>query len=70
VLIYIGKAVKGVKQSVFYHEKELFPGSAIVNKRSFKMIDTRDKSAHFQKKDCFECLLPAYKTTQASFKTA
>jgi hypothetical protein len=57
----------------------LFPGSDVVRRFTFKMIDTRDSyallaranhllaqdfansretSALFQKKDCFECLSP------------
>jgi hypothetical protein len=69
--------VKGMKQSNILRAKELFPGSDIVRKYSFKAIDTRDnyallakanrqlsqdfaasreKSIHFQNKDCFECL--------------
>ena len=34
-----------MEQSLFYREKWVFPGSEIVNNRSFKAFDTRDKSA-------------------------
>ena len=34
-----------MEQSLFYREKTVFPGSEIVNNRSFKAFDTRDKSA-------------------------
>lgn len=68
-----------MKQSKILREKELFPGSQIISQRSFKIIDTRDKSAllavicpiksafsvlirdksaFFQKIDCFECQSP------------
>ena len=59
--------------------RELFPGSDIVRKYTFKTMDpedncallaranhllakdfanSREESAHFQQKDCFECLSP------------
>ena len=37
---------------------ELFLGSDIVRRFTFKMINTRDSYALFQKSDCFECLSP------------
>ena len=45
-----------MKQFKVVYSDEIFPGSVIVNNRAFKMVNTRDKSAHFQ--DCFECLSP------------
>jgi hypothetical protein len=39
------KVVKGMKQSLFLHADEVFPGSIIINNRAFKMVDTRDESA-------------------------
>jgi len=45
-----------MEQSKFLRAIEIFPGSDIVRKYSFKMINTRGYSAHFQ--DCFECLSP------------
>lgn len=68
-----------MKQSYFLRTKEVFLGSDIVRKYTFKTIDirgtyallakanhqlamnfvlSRAKSAHFRKKDCFECLSP------------
>lgn len=68
-----------MKQSLVFRNKELFPGSEVLSRRAFKLLNTRDKcallaivcpiqiaiavyargySALFQKKDCFECLLP------------
>lgn len=48
-----------MEQSLFCREnaKELFPGSEIVNKRSFRTFNTRDESAllQTQTEDCFEC---------------
>jgi len=34
-----------MKQSLFLHAGEVFPGSIITNNRAFKINDTRDKSA-------------------------
>lgn len=45
-----------MKQSLFLRARELFLGSDIVRKYSFRIINTRDNSAHFQEYDCFECL--------------
>lgn len=47
-----------MNQSLFLCARELFPGSDIVRKYTFKAINTRDKSAQIRKKDCFECLPP------------
>jgi len=66
-----------MKQSKLLRAKELFPGSDIVRRFTFKAMDTRDncallavlnhqlamtlvisrgQSAHFWRKNCFECL--------------
>jgi len=45
LLLFKRKVVKGMKQSMFVHADELFPGSIIINNRAFKMINTRDQSA-------------------------
>jgi len=73
--------VNSLKQSFYIPDcaKELFPGSDIVRKYTFKTMDTREnyallaeanhllahncvnsreESALFRKKDCFECLSP------------
>ena len=68
-----------MKQSELLRTMEVFPGSDIVRKYSFKTVGTRDsyallarenhnlamniaisrdKSVHFQEKDCFECISP------------
>jgi hypothetical protein len=47
-----------MKQSLILRAAELYPGSLTVRKYSFKTVDTRGESAHFQIKDCFECLSP------------
>lgn len=47
-----------MKQSVIFRTKELFPGSGIIRKYSFRTVMKREKSAHFQIYDCFECLSP------------
>ena len=45
-----------MEQSRFLRALELFSGSDIVRKFSFRMINTRERSAHLH--DCFECLSP------------
>lgn len=45
-------------QSFILCTKELFLGSGIVRRYTFKTVNTRGKSALFQEKDCFECLTP------------
>jgi hypothetical protein len=52
------KGGEGMKQSYFTSVAELFPGCWDVRKFSFETVGTRDKSAHFYKKDCFKCLPP------------
>ena len=68
-----------MKQSYFLRAKEVFLGSDIVRKYTFKAINVRDnyallakanhqlamdfaisreRYAHFQRIDCFECLSP------------
>lgn len=47
-----------MKQSIIFRTKELFPGSCIIRKYSFKTVMTRGESALFQISDCFECLSP------------
>ena len=46
-----------MEQSKFLRAPELFPGSSVRN-FSFRMIETRGKSALFTINDCFECLSP------------
>ena len=54
------KAVRNIKQSLFLYEKELFPGSVILNMRSFDAILTKGGVCPFAfiVKDCFECRSP------------
>lgn len=49
-----------MKQSFILCAKELFLGSDIVRKYTFKTRNTRGESAlfHVQEIDCFECLSP------------
>jgi len=44
-LLFKRKVVKGMKQSMFAHTDEMFPGSIIINNRAFKMVNTRGRSA-------------------------
>ena len=50
-----------MKQSDLLIKKDLFPGSVILNMRSFNAILTKGGVCPFAnqiEKDCFECLLP------------
>ena len=49
-----------MKQFDFLRAKEIFPGSDVVRRFTFKIMDLRDRSAHFSflAKDCFERLSP------------
>ena len=47
-----------MKQSDLMRKKEIFPGSVILNMRSFNTILTKGGVCPFSDKDCFECLSP------------